>query len=66
LTWFDRHGVEFFEPLEIWHVPALRAEFRRRVGRNPQPDRSYLPAWTVRAKRAGRRVFHAVRRRIIP
>jgi hypothetical protein len=66
LAWFDRHGVEFFEPLEIWHVPALRAEFRRRVGRNPKPDRSYVPAWPIRAKRAGRRVFHAVRRRIIP
>jgi hypothetical protein len=66
IGWFDDRGVEFFEPLEIWHVPALHAEFRRRVGRNPKPDRSYMPAWPVRARRVGKRVFHAVRRRIIP
>jgi hypothetical protein len=66
LAWFDRHGIEHFEPLEIWHVPALRAEFRRRAGRSPRPDRSYMPAWPVRARRFGKRVFHAVRRRIVP
>jgi hypothetical protein len=64
VRWFDERGVEFFEPLEIWHVPALRAEFHRRAGRNPRPDRSYMPAWPIRARRVGRRVFHAVRRRI--
>jgi hypothetical protein len=64
--WFNDRGVEFFEPLEIWHVAALDAEFRRRVGRNPKPDRSYLPPWPVRAQRVGKRVFHAVKRRIIP
>ena len=64
--WFDQYDVEFFEPLEIWHVPALHQEFRRRVGRSPRPDRSYLPPWRARAQRLGRRVFHAVKRRIIP
>ena len=64
IGWFDERGVEFFEPLEIWHVPALRAEFRRRPGRNPKPDRSYMPPWPVRARRFGKRVFHAVKRRI--
>ena len=66
LGWFDERGVEFFEPIEIWHVPALCAEFQRRAGRNPHPDRSYVPAWPDRAKRFSKRVFHAVRRRIIP
>ena len=55
--WFDERGVEFFEPLEIWHVPALRAEFRRRAGRSPRPDRSYLPPRLVRAQALGRRVL---------
>ncbi len=64
--WFDERGVEFFEPLEIWHVPALRQAFRLRLGRSPRPDRSYLPPWSARAQRFGRRVFHAVKRRIIP
>ena len=33
LTWFDQYGVERFEPLEIWHIPVLDREFRRRAGR---------------------------------
>lgn len=66
LAWFDRHGVEFFEPLEIWHVPALRTEFRRRTGRSPRPDRSYAAPWPAQVKRLGRRIFNAARRRIVP
>jgi hypothetical protein len=66
LGWFNERGVEFFEPLEIWHVARLRGEFRRRAGRNPKPDRSYRPAWPVRTRRLSRRVLHAVKRRIIP
>jgi len=34
--WFDQRGVEFFEPLEIWHVPQLREEFHRRTRRMPR------------------------------
>ena len=64
LAWFDRHGIEHFEPLEIWHIPALRDEFRRRVGRRPRPDRSYVPSWPTRAQRLGRRVLGAARRRL--
>ena len=66
LGWFNQRGVEFFEPLEIWHVVRLRDEFRRRTGRNPRPDRSYLPPWSVRAQWIGRRVFHAAKRRLVP
>ena len=66
LGWFDERGVEFFEPLEIWHVPSLRREFQRRTGRRPRPDRSYRPPRVVRAQRFGRRVFNAVQRRILP
>ena len=64
LAWFDQHGIERFEPLEIWHVPALREEFRRRTGRRPRPDRSYLPPWPVRACRFGERIARAARRRL--
>jgi hypothetical protein len=64
LGWFDEYGIEHFEPLEIWFIPVLREEFRRRVGRSPRPDRSYLPPWPVRARRLGVRVFNAVRRRL--
>jgi glycosyltransferase involved in cell wall biosynthesis len=63
-AWFDEYGVEHFEPLEIWHIGALRDEFRRRVGRRPRPDRSYMPPWPVRAQRFGRRLMNAARRRL--
>jgi len=64
--WFDERGIEFFERLEIWRVPSLGREFRRRTGRDPRPDRSYRPPASVRAARLGRRVFNAVRRRLTP
>jgi hypothetical protein len=64
LAWFEERGPEFFEPLEIWHVDVLREAFRRRVGRPPRPDRSYLPPWPVRARRFGRRIVSAARRRL--
>ena len=66
LRLFDERGVEFFEPLEIWHVPLLGREFRRRTGRAPHPDRSYLAPWPIRARQFSRRVFNAVRRRVLP
>ena len=37
LGWFDEYGVEFFEPLQIWHVERLHDEFVRRTGREPVP-----------------------------
>ncbi len=66
LRWFDERGVAFFEPIEIWGVRMLRQEFRKRTGRDPRPDRSYLPSRFVRAQKLGRRVLSAAKRRIIP
>ncbi len=66
LRLFDLHGIEFFEPLEIWQVPRLRKEFIRRTGRRPRPDRSYRAAWPTRARSFGRRAWNAVRRRVRP
>jgi hypothetical protein len=37
LGWFGEYGVEFFEPLQIWHVPELHERFVRDVGREPVP-----------------------------
>jgi hypothetical protein len=37
LGWFDERGIEFFEPLQIWHIPELAELFRERVGREPRP-----------------------------
>jgi hypothetical protein len=66
LRWFDERGAAFFEPLEIWGVPSLRREFRRREGRTPRPDRSYMPPGLDRARQLGRRVLSAAKRRIAP
>ena len=55
LKWFDEFGVEYFEPLEIWHVERLRNEFTRRTNRSPNCDQSYRPGtfarWTGNIKR---------------
>jgi hypothetical protein len=34
-SFFDKHGIEFFEPLQIWHIPELEHEFIKRTGRKP-------------------------------
>jgi glycosyltransferase involved in cell wall biosynthesis len=62
--WFDERTPEFFEPLEIWHIPRLREAFQQRSGRRPRPDRSYRPSWPARARHFGRRVAAAARRRM--
>lgn len=36
LKFFDDYGIEFFEPLQIWHIQELKEEFLSRVGRNPK------------------------------
>lgn len=36
LGWFEKYGIEYFEPLQIWHIPQLAKEFQGRVGRAPQ------------------------------
>jgi hypothetical protein len=64
--WFREHGAEFFEPLELWHIPKLRQYFREHVGRRPKPDRSYLPPLTHRARHMARRVVNGTRRRLLP
>ncbi len=61
LSWFDRDGVERFEPLEIWHLRVLRDEFKRRLRRRPRPDRSYKPRWTVRVRQTARAAARALK-----
>jgi hypothetical protein len=63
---FDRHGIEFFEPLEIWHLRRLRQEFVRRTGRQPRSDRSHIAPMPARIARFGNRVFSAIKRRVVP
>jgi hypothetical protein len=62
--WFDERTPQFFEPLEIWHVPELRDAFQRQAGRDPRPDRSYRPPWPARAGMLARRFAAGARRRL--
>jgi len=64
IAWFDTRGIEFFEPLEMWHVPLLRQEFRRRTGRNPRSDRSHHLPLSRRTRSLGLRAWNAMRRRL--
>ncbi|MBU3675220.1 MAG: hypothetical protein FGM34_09270 [Solirubrobacteraceae bacterium] len=48
LQWFDSYGLDFFEPLEIWHVPELRQRFVAEAGREPKPLK---PSFIRRARR---------------
>ena len=66
IRWFDTRGVEFFEPLEIWHVPVLRDEFTQRTGRSPRPDRSHHARLSHRAQSFSIRAWNAVKRRLAP
>lgn len=36
MNYFNEYGVEFFEKLNIWHVPQLRKEFYTKTGRQPK------------------------------
>lgn len=58
---FDSRGIEFFEPLEIWHLPALRAEFIRRTGREPRD----LTPFSEKAYCAARRLRKRFNRLIV-
>lgn len=43
LSLFNKYGIEFFEKLQIWHISDLRAEFIKKVGREPKSQ--VYPKW---------------------
>jgi len=34
--YFEDYGVEYFEPLDIWHIPQLKNYFIKQTGRQPR------------------------------
>ena len=42
MDFFDKYGIDFFEPLQIWHIPGLENEFIKRIGRKPIPIKESL------------------------
>lgn len=43
---FNKYGIKFFEPLDIWYIKELRDRFIREVGREPKVKK--FPNWLVR------------------
>lgn len=37
MAWFEKYGIGFFEPLQIWHISVLREEFEKTMAREPKP-----------------------------
>lgn len=35
LDFFTRKPIDWFEPLQIWHIPTLREKFKKEMGREP-------------------------------
>ncbi|MFI5205852.1 MAG: hypothetical protein ACHQVK_02835, partial [Candidatus Paceibacterales bacterium] len=42
VSFFDKYGIEFFEPLEIWDIKELSDEFIKRTGRKPKPSKLHI------------------------
>jgi hypothetical protein len=42
LEYFDKYGIDFFEPLQIWHIKELEKEFINRIGRKPKFSRIHI------------------------
>ncbi len=45
LAWFTEYGIEFFEPLQIWHIPELHDEFIKQIGK--EPNIKIYPKWLI-------------------
>lgn len=45
ISFFDQYGIEFFEPLQIWHIKELHELFIQKTGREPQVK--IFPQWVV-------------------
>ncbi len=46
LDYFQKKGIETFEPLEIWHIPQYRDMFIEKTKRTPR-SKTY-PSWVLR------------------
>jgi glycosyltransferase involved in cell wall biosynthesis len=45
ILWFEKYGIEFFEPLQIWHIEELNNLFIEKTGRFPRPK--IFPRWII-------------------
>lgn len=52
---FDTYGVEYFEALEIWHLPPLKELFTKKTDRVPVSKT--LPKWLIRINKIRHEYF---------
>ncbi len=45
-NWFDKYGIEFFEPLDIWDNKTFKNEFEKRTGGIPVPK--IVSRWIIK------------------
>lgn len=45
IEFFDQYGIEFFEPLQIWHIPVLQTLFEKKMHRTPISKT--FPVWFI-------------------
>lgn len=45
LNYFEKNGVEFYEPLQIWHIKKYHDIFIEKVGREPKAK--LYPSWII-------------------
>lgn len=60
VEWFNEHGVEFFEPLQIWHIPELHKIFLEQTGREPKIE--VFPDWLIRLNKLRHEALSHLRR----
>lgn len=51
MRYFDEKGIEFFEPMQIWHIKKYADMFISKIGRKPRPQ--VYPAiviWTAKMR----------------
>jgi glycosyltransferase involved in cell wall biosynthesis len=54
----DKHGITFFEPLDIWHIDDLRKKFISAAGR--QPVVKNFPIWLIKLNEAKNKLKHVI------
>lgn len=45
IEYFKKKGIDYFEPLQIWHIEEYRKLFIKETGRKPKPK--IFPRWLV-------------------
>lgn len=53
---FAQSGIEFFEPLDIWHIPELHQMFVEKTGREPKIK--LFPKWLVYLNKIKNKILH--------